>query len=327
MPRTIAMLMFADGQALDVCGPMEVFALASRQALEDGAAEALYELRFVAMQRSAVTMASGLRLQPDQACDELAGAVDTLLVSGGMGDALDRVRADAPLLAWLRTMARRVRRIGSICNGALLLAEAGILDGREATTHWKDARELQQRYPGTHVIPDAIYSRDGEVWTSAGITAGMDLALAMVAADHGMPLALKVAKRMVMVCKRSGGQTQFSEQLSALDTPDDLAELATWLRANLRRRIDVESLAERVHLSTRHFRRLFLRAMGTTPRAYLEQLRVEAAKSLLENTAKPLKRVADECGFVTDEALRRAFVRQVGIAPGQYRERFGTQAR
>ena len=208
------MLAFADAQSLDISGPLEVFALASWQYREDHPGDAaLYDVRIVARQAEPVTLASGLRLLPDLTCNELPDNVDTLLVSGGMGDALDRLRADTELVTWLRDTATRVRRIGSVCNGALLLAEAGVLDGREATTHWRDVAQLQQRYPRVQVMPDAIYTRDDRVWTSAGITSGMDLALAMVAADHGLPLALKVAKRMVMVSKRSGGQSQFSRQL------------------------------------------------------------------------------------------------------------------
>lgn len=324
MTRAIAMLIYPGGQSLDVSGPMEVFALAHRQALEDDpSGEPPYRLLFVAPERGVVRMASGLALHADLAYDELPAAVDTALVSGGMGDALERVRENAELVAWVAALAQRVRRLGAICSGALLLAEAGVLDGRQATTHWRDVGELRQRYPSVRVVPDAIYVQDGHVWTSAGITAGMDLALAMVAADLGMPLALKVAKRMVMLVKRSGGQTQFSDLLHAQHAPDEFAELMAWLHEDLHRARDVEVLAERMHMSPRHFRRRFATLFGTTPQKYLEQLRVEAAKGLLENTRKELKRIAYECGFASEEGLRRAFVRQCGVRPAQYRERFG----
>ncbi|HEV8693479.1 MAG TPA: helix-turn-helix domain-containing protein, partial [Lysobacter sp.] len=282
----------------------------------------LYQVRIVARHADALTLASGLRLLPDLTCAQLPDDVDTLLVSGGMGDALDRLRADRDLVAWLRDAAARARRVGSVCNGALLLAEAGVLDGREATTHWSDVAELQQRYPQVQVSPDAIYTRDDRIWTSAGITSGMDLALAMVAADHGLPLALKVAKRMVMVSKRSGGQSQFSRQLDELDLPDHFAQLAQWIRDNLRARLDVPLLADRVHMSPRQFNRRFQAAFGTTPQKYVEQLRVESAKAQLEHTAKGLKQVACDCGFASEEAMRRTFLRQLGVRPSEYRQHF-----
>lgn len=324
MTRTIAMLIYPGGQSLDVSGPMEVFALAGRQVLEDDPARAPpYRLLFVAPERGMVRMASGMVLHAELACAELPDPVDTALVSGGMGDALDRARADAGLVAWVAALPRHVRRVGAICSGALLLAEAGVLDGRKATTHWLDVGELRRRYPAVRVVPDAIYVQDGPVWTSAGITAGMDLALAMVAQDLGMPMALKVAKRMVMLAKRSGGQTQFSDLLRAQHAPDEFAELVSWLREDLHRARDLEALAERLHMSPRHFRRRFAAVFGTTPQKYLERLRVETAKGLLENTPKELKRIAYECGFASEEGLRRAFVRQCGVRPAQYRERFG----
>lgn len=317
------MLMYAGGQSLDVSGPMEVFALACRQTLEDNPdCEPPYRLRFIAAERGLHYMASGLALHAELAYGELPATVDTVLISGGMGDALERARADADLVAWIASLPARARRLGAICSGALLLAEAGVLDGRQATTHWLDVAELRRRYPRVRVVPDAIYVQDGGVWTSAGITAGMDLALAMVAADLGMPLALKVAKRMVMMVKRSGGQRQFSNLLDAQHAPDAFADLVLWLRDDLHRTRDVEALAERMHMSPRHFRRCFAAIFATTPQNYLEQLRVEAAKGLLENTRRGFKRIADECGFASEESMRRAFVRQCGVRPTQYRERF-----
>jgi transcriptional regulator GlxA family with amidase domain len=328
MTRAVAMLMYAGGQSLDVTGPMEVFALASRQALEDDpASEPPYRLHFIAAQRGPLVMASGLVLHAELACEQLPAAIDTVLISGGMGDALDGVRANAELVAWIASLPARVRRLGAICSGALLLAEAGVLDGRQATTHWLDVAELSRRYPRVRVVPDAIYVQDGAIWTSAGITAGMDLALAMVAQDLGMPLALKVAKRMVMMVKRSGGQTQYSNLLDAQHSPDVFADLVLWLREDLQRTRDIEVLAERMHMSPRHFRRRFAAVFATTPQNYLEQLRVEAAKALLENTRRELKRIADECGFASEEGMRRAFVRQCGVRPAQYRERFGALGR
>ena len=324
-PRIVCMLAYAGAQSLDIFGPLEVFALASRQSQEERpASEPLYRLRVLAADTAPVVLASGPRLLPDAACVDMPEDTDTLLVSGGMGDALDRVRAERALVDWLRAAARRVRRVASVCSGALLLAEAGVLDGREATTHWSDVAELRDRYPRVRVSPDAIYTRDGEVWTSAGITAGMDLALAMVAADHGPSLALKVAKRMVMASRRSGGQSQFSRQLQALELPDPFERLERWMRDNLALRLDLDQLAERVHMSPRQFTRRFAAAFGTTPQKYVEQLRVEAAKPLLEGSREDIGRIASRCGFGSAGAMRRAFARQLGVSPGDYRERFGS---
>ena len=323
-PRIVCMLVYAGAQSLDISGPLEVFALASRQAEDDRPGQTpLYRLYIVAMGDGPVTMASGMRLLPDMPCAALPEDTDTLLVCGGMGDALDVARSDAALVEWLRTSAARVRRVASVCSGALLLAEAGVLDGRPATTHWSDLQELRTRYRKVKVEPDAIYTRDGEVWTSAGITAGMDLALAMVAADHGQGLALKVAKRMVMASKRSGGQSQFSSQLQAQDLPDQLKQLATWIADNLQARLEIDLLAARLHMSPRQFMRRFHASFGITPQKYIEQQRIEAAKPLLESTGKDIKRIAADCGFTSDEAMRRAFTRQLGVSPREYRDRFG----
>lgn len=318
------MLAYAGAQSLDIIGPLEVFALASRQVQEDAPGkDPLYRLHLLSLDTQAIVLASGLRLLPDLACTNMPMDTDTLLICGGMGEALDNARANHALVKWLKAAAAQVRRVASVCSGALLLAETGVLDDRQATTHWSDVRELRERYPQVRVQADAIYTRDGEVWTSAGITAGMDLALAMVAADHGQALALKVAKRMVMASKRSGGQSQFSRQLQALDLPDQFAQLESWMRENLHLRLDVSQLAQRLHMSPRQFSRRFSATFSTTPQKYVEQLRIEAAKPLLESSRKDIRRIAGECGFGTAEAMRRAFARQLGVSPSDYRERFG----
>lgn len=317
------MLAYAGAQSLDITGPLEVFALASRQAQEDAPGTGpLYELKLLGLDLQPFGLSSGLRLVPDLAYSALPDETDTLLIAGGMGDALDGVRADRQLVAWLAGVGAWVRRIASVCSGALLLAECGLLDGREATTHWSDARELRERYPRVNVQPDAIYTRDGNVWTSAGITAGMDLALAMVEADHGRKLATKVARRMVLQARRSGGQSQLSRQLQAFDHPDQFADLAAWIRDNLHRRLNLAQLAERVHMSPRQFTRRFGAVFGTTPQKYVEQLRVETAKPLLESSGKDIQRIAGDCGFGSPEAMRRAFMRHAGIPPNEYRARF-----
>lgn len=316
------MLAYAGAQSLDITGPLEVFALASRQAQDDGSASGpLYRLRVLSSDLQPVGLASGLRLLPDLAYADMPADTDTLLVSGGMGDSLDVVRTDRRLLEWLGGAASRVRRVASVCSGALLLAEAGVLDGRDATTHWSDVRELRTRYPRVRVQPDAIYTRDGHVWTSAGITAGIDLALAMVAADHGQALALDVARRMVLQGRRSGAQSQASPQLQALHASDAFAQLGAWMRDHIHLRLDVSLLAERLHISPRQFTRRFAAAHGTTPQKYVERLRVEAALPLLESSRKTVARIAAECGFGSAESMRRAVVRRLGVSPQDYRAR------
>lgn len=321
--RLICMLVFDGAQSLDICGPLEVFALASRQAQEDGdSASALYEVRIIARTAAAVRLAAGLQLLPDATCESCPDDTHTLLVSGGMGDALARARADRGLVRWLRGRGKHVARLGSICNGALLLADSGLLDGRRATTHWSDIAELRTRYPDVEVVEDAIYTRSGHVWTSAGVTAGIDLALAMVADDHGPALAAKVARRLVLASRRSGGQVQISAQLRELDLPDRFADLADWIGRNLKSRLDVASLAERVHLGSRHFTRRFRAMFGVAPRRYVELRRVEAAKALLEHSARDLKGIALDCGFSSEQTMCRSFVRHCGLPPHAYRLQF-----
>lgn len=323
MTRLVCMLVFDDAQSLDISGPLEVFALASRQAQEDGdSTSALYEVQVIARDAGPVKLAAGLYLLPDTTCAEWPAHAHTLLVSGGMGDALDRVRADDGLVSWLRDTGRHVARLGSICNGALLLAETGLLDGLEATTHWSDVAELQSRYPQVQVLADAIYTRSGRVWTSAGVTAGMDLALAMVADDHGPALASKVARRLVLASRRSGGQGQISPQLQALELADPFAHLSQWITDHLHARLDVASLAERLHLSPRQLTRRFRATFGSTPRQYIEHRRIEAAKALLEHSPRDLKRIALNCGFSSEQAMCRSFVRHLGKSPNAYRRHF-----
>jgi len=323
--RSVCMLTYAGAQSLDISGPLEVFALASRQAEEDRPGTSpLYAVTLLAVDSRPVVMSSGMRLLPDQAYADMPKDTDTLLVCGGMGNALDVVRTDRVLVAWLGSVASQVRRVGSVCSGALLLAEAGVLDGREATTHWSDVRELQDCYPKVRVQADAIYTHDRHVWTSAGITAGIDMALAMVSEDHGPSLALKVAKRMVMANKRSGGQSQCSRQLQSLDLPDQFQRLEQWMRENLHLRLSVNELSQRLHMSPRQFNRRFVTTFSLTPQKYVEQLRVEVAKPLLESTRKDIRWVARECGFGSVDALRRAFVSQISVTPSEYRARFSS---
>ncbi len=321
--RSIAVFIYPGGQSLDITGPLEVFNVANIEHAENHPDDQpLYELSLIAAKPGPVTMASGIVMMADQGFADVARSPDTLLVSGGMGNAIDPVSADEDFLVWLQDQSTRVRRIGSVCSGALILAKAGILDQRRATTHWRDTQALGKSQK-IHVQPDAIYARDEHVWTSAGITAGMDMALAMMAEDHGMPLSLSVAKRLVMVAKRSGGQSQFSQQLINQQAADGFSELVAWLQQNPDQPHTLASLAERVHMSERHFRRRFAAAFDCPPQKYLESLRLEAAKPWLENTLRSLKQVAHDCGFSSEDAMRRAFKRRLGITPVEYRQRFG----
>ncbi|MFK7957009.1 MAG: GlxA family transcriptional regulator [Lysobacterales bacterium] len=321
--RSIAVFIYPGGQSLDITGPLEVFNVANFEHAERHPNDdPPYSLSLVAAQAGPVKMASGIVMMAERGYAQLSEPPDTLLVSGGMGDAIEPVCREEDFLAWLRNQSTRVRRMGSVCSGALILARAGILDQRRATTHWRDIEVLGQSQK-IHVQPDAIYARDEHVWTSAGITAGMDMALAMVAEDHGMALALSVAKRMVMVAKRSGGQSQFSQQLINQEGTDEFADLAAWLQQHLNQPHTMAGLAERLHMSERHFRRRFVEAFDCTPQKFLESLRLEAAKPWLENTSRSLKQIAYDCGFSSEDAMRRVFKRRLGINPAEYRERFG----
>ncbi|GAB4181868.1 MAG: GlxA family transcriptional regulator [Wenzhouxiangellaceae bacterium] len=317
------MLTYDQAQALDTVGPLEVFALASQQLIDDGLRQTpAYEIRVVGPQKGSIAFSSGIRLLVDNAITEAPPACDTLIVSGGMGHCMEAVRQQPQLVAWLQNYQHQCRRLASICNGALLLAECGILNHRRATTHWLDVAELKTRYARVMVNEDAIYVQDGKVWTSAGISAGMDLALALVSADYDHDLALKVAKRMVLFGKRAGGQRQFSNFLAQQRHSERFAGLLSWLHEHFTSALSLEQMAQRCHMSTRHFTRCFQQEIGATPMRYLEGLRLEAAKNLLEQSGSSLQKVARHAGFNSEEALRRAFVKRFNVTPLAYRQHF-----
>jgi transcriptional regulator GlxA family with amidase domain len=312
------MVAFPDAQTLDVTGPLEVFAMATQARARAGPG---YRIELAAARRGAVEMSSGVRLVADLAFGEVRGPLDTLIVAGGEG-----VRAairDRRLLAFLTRTAARARRVASVCTGSFLLAEAGLLAGRRATTHWASSALMSRRYPDVQVEPDRIYVRDGSVYTSAGVTAGMDLALALVEEDFGRELALAVARRLVVFLKRPGGQSQFSAQLAAqlADRPA-LRELQHYILEHPEAGHSVESLARRVAMSPRHFARVFARELGVTPARYVERVRVEAARRRLEEGEAGIEQVAEGCGFGSPETMRRAFLRSVRVSPSDYRQRF-----
>jgi transcriptional regulator GlxA family with amidase domain len=309
-------LVFPGVQALDLVGPMEVFHGASQ--LTGGA----YSVEIVASGAQPVASSSGLLIQPTVDFERCGGPVDTLLVAGGLPGAR-AAEDDEELTSWLRSAAGRSRRVGSVCTGALLLARAGVLDGRRATTHWVACSDLARRYPQVTVEHDPIFVRDGNVWTSAGVTAGIDLALALVEEDLGRAVALEIARWLVLFLQRPGGQSQFSAQLAAQRAERrPLRELQAWITDNVAGDLRVEVLAQRACMSPRHFARAFRSEVGVTPAAYVELARVEIARQALHDSDAPVDAVAERCGFGTPETMRRAFHRRLGVGPADYRARF-----
>jgi transcriptional regulator GlxA family with amidase domain len=316
--RRIVLVAYDGAESLDISGPAEAFAAASQLT---GADKPLYEIELVSHEADPVRTSSGLRVVPDAAIDQSKGPIDTLMVAGGIGcfTAVD----DTPLIEWIAAAASRSRRVSSVCSGAFLLGAAGLLDGKRATTHWSSCELLEERYPDTEVQADSIYVRDGETWTSAGVTAGIDLALAMIEEDHGRELAREVARWLVVFVQRPGGQSQFSSHLAATQADQEpLRKLQGWIADHLDEDLRVEALAERVHMSTRNFARAFRREVGLTPASYVEAVRIERAKQRLEEAAEPVESVARACGFGSAETMRRAFARRVGVPPTDYRARF-----
>jgi len=322
-PHHVVMLAYPDVQILDVTGPLEVFSRAARWIQDNGLRRDLaYRVEIVAPRAGALATSSGMRLLAERAYRDVTSA-DTLLVAGGRGHAA--AGAQAPLLAWLRRMASRVTRLGSVCNGALILAASGLLEGRRATTHWAYLEELKKSV-GHGVCQDAIYTRDGNVYTSAGVTAGMDMALAMLEEDHGGAVALAVARELVLFLKRPGGQSQFSDYLAAQFSEEaGLRELQLWMLAHLDQDLSVPRLAEKIAMSERSFARHFVDGVGVAPGHYVRQIRITAARRKLEQTDLPLLQIARRCGFGTPESLRRSFIAALGVTPGAYRERFRAQ--
>ncbi|MEU8774214.1 DJ-1/PfpI family protein [Streptomyces sp. NPDC048606] len=321
--RRVVIAVFPDVDLLDVTGPAEVFALANRET--DGRAG--YRVELAGPTSGVVTTSAGVRLLTDLSFAEVDGVLDTLLVPGAVDPHPDGpvARIDREVVEWLRTAAPLARRVASVCVGAHLLAAAGLLDGRTATTHWSTAAQLAADHPEVTVDPDPIFVRSGNVWTGAGISACMDLALALVAEDLGEETALAVARQLVMYLKRQGGQSQFSVPLSRPPAARrDIDELRMFIADHLDGDLSAGALAARMCLSERHFARVFRRETGTTPAAYVETARVEAARRLLESTDQPLDEVAGACGLGSVETLHRALRKRIGTAPAAYRRRFRT---
>lgn len=306
-------------QLLDLAGPVDVLRAATLLGAKPG-----YSVTIATVHRGPVRADAGIAVLPDTTLAALRSArrpIDTLLVVGGLG--VEAAIAEGQLVAELEALAPRAGRVASVCTGALALAAAGLLDGHRATTHWASCARLADRYPDVEVVPDRIHLHDGDRWTSAGVTAGIDLALALVERDHTAELAHQIAGWLVVFVRRPGGQAQFSAQLrtQAASTPV-LADLQAWLPDHLDHDLSVESLARHAAMSPRSFARAFRRETGTTPAAFVESLRVEAARRLLETTDLNVAAVAAAVGLRSPETLHRAFRRQVATTPGSYRKHF-----
>ena len=321
--RHVVILGFDDVQSLDITGPLEVFA--SADLLAGGLRHSTYTTELVAWRAGELRTSSGLTLTARRSANAVR-SLDTLIIPGGIGH---RVAAGDPeVLAQVRQLAARSRRVASVCTGAFVLAAAGLLEGRRATTHWASTARLAAEYPATTVEPDRIFVRDGDVWTSAGVTAGIDLALELVALDHGRALAAEVARWLVMFVHRPGGQAQFSSALTVTSSESDaVRELHAWMLEHPDADLSVGALAERCHLSPRTMHRLIRRELGLTPGELVEQVRVVAARRLLETTDLAVATVALRAGFQTVSTLYRAFERTLGVAPAGYRRHFQQRER
>jgi transcriptional regulator GlxA family with amidase domain len=318
--RRIVIVCYPGVELLDLSGPASVFGSASALL---GAARG-YRVELSGLARGPLVSSCGVSVIASHALANVRAPIDTLLVAGGLLPALEGA---LPLVPAIARAARRARRIASVCSGAMLLAEAGLLNGRRVTTHWAACAELARRYPACKVESDPIYVQDGNVWTSAGVTAGIDLALALVERDHGARLALEVARWGVMYLRRPGGQSQFSAPLAAQSAEcGQIAELVTFVEANLERDLSVTVLARRAHMSVRNFARVFRRDTGKTPAAYVERARLDAARRRLELSQASVKEIAAQSGFGSVEALHRSFRRQLSVTPLQYRKRFSRAA-
>ena len=316
--RTVLIAAFDGVQSLDITGPLEVFTGAGRYQAGHGTGGPAYQVRVASLDRAPVRTSSGLTLVPG-ADLRTAREVHTLVVPGGEGTR----NPDPELISWLRRHAAGVARTAAVCTGAFLLAEAGLLTGRRVTTHWSASDALARRFPEVQVDPEPIYIRDGNIVTSAGVTAGIDLALALVEEDLGRAAALAVARYLVVFLRRPGNQAQFSAQLQAqVAQRRPLREVQQWIIERPAANLSVDSLATRAGLSPRQFARTFATETGMTPGKYVAVVRLEAARRLLEDTGDGIEQVARRCGYGTAEAMRRAFVRALGVSPAGYRHRF-----
>ena len=314
------MLVFPSVQLLDATGPIQVFATANDFAVKAGKAPP-YEVRVVTQDAGIVTASAGVSLAAVP-LSPIGSGVDTLMIAGGPG--VEAASANASLVGWVRRRAGDARRVASVCTGAFLLAASGALDGKRAATHWSVCAEFAKRFPAVRVESDPIFVRDGSVWTSAGVTSGIDLALALVEEDLGRAAALAVARYLVVFLKRPGGQAQFSATLSLQAAEDKFGVLHDWISHHLAEDISLPALARQAGMSERSFSRHYADATGMTPGRAVEQLRVEAARRLLLKSRLPVKRISQRCGFGSEETMRRSFARLLDVTPQDYRARFSS---
>jgi transcriptional regulator GlxA family with amidase domain len=319
--RTVVIVVYDNALLLDVASSMQVFS--TYNMLLATPEQPAYSVRVVSARGGLVSTSAGLPLHTEPLPDLSSGraAIDTLIVCGGAGR--QHAVRDDQLLGWVRAAAPSARRVCSVCSGAFVLAAAGLLARRRATTHWKYCAELREKYPQVTVDEDSIFVRDGKYWTSAGVTAGIDLMLALVKEDHGHARTMEVARHMVVFMKRPGGQSQFSQLLAGQSVGrESFSDLIEWITEHLDEELDVERLAERAHMSPRHFTRVFRQQMHCPPAKFVERVRIETARRLLEETPLQVTAVAQRCGFGDEERMRRAFLRQLKVSPSAYRERF-----
>jgi transcriptional regulator GlxA family with amidase domain len=320
-PRKIVILAFPAMQSLDLTGPLEVFASAQTLLEAHPRADRGYHPLILTRDGSPIRCSSGLQIVPHGSFADTPPALDTLVIPGGHG--AHDASIDPTTVAWISRTSPRARRTTSVCTGAFLLAAAGLLDGRRVTTHWAAAEELARRHPAVRVDPHPIFLRDGHIWTSAGVTAGIDLSLALVEQDLDRDIALTLARHLVMFLRRPGNQSQFSATLASQEPlSDPLREVRRHIVEHPADDLSIEALAARAHMSPRHFARCFRAQTGVTPARYVERVRLDAARRALEDTALPIAHVANACGFGTAETLRRSFLRALGVAPSEYRRRF-----
>jgi len=322
-PRHIVFPIYEGVSLLDLAGPLEAFRVADAFSAPSER-RAKYECAVVSARGGRVMTADGVELNTKAARAAAKAPIDTLVVPGGF--LVEDVTRDRALVQWIRKSAPGCRRVCSVCVGSFLLAEAGILDSRRAATHWMHASLLASRYPAVQVEPDAIFVRDGRVWTSAGVTSGIDLALALIEEDAGRKVAIDVARVLVVYLKRAGGQSQYSALLAAQAQTDSdgFSELEQWIAEHLKGDLRVEALAERMHMSPRNFARLYGKTRGRTPAKSVEAIRIDTARRRLEETAERISAIAEHCGFTDEEQMRCAFIRALGVPPRDYRKRFGS---
>ncbi len=320
--RLIGIVVYPEVEVIDVVGPMEVFAFANIALQQEGlTSKSVYQIEVLAKENKPITTLSGLKIVPTNAYGMFSDRLDTLIVPGGGAHAAAK---DGVLVEWIQNHSQTVRRLASVCTGAFVLAKGGLLDGRRATTHWAWTGQFKDEYPSVRLEPDRIFVCDEAIWSSGGITSGIDLALAMVEEDWGHKLALHIARYLVVFLKRPGGQSQFSSYLATeAANRRDFRELQAWIMENPAADLRVEILAKRVNMSPRNFARNFLLETGVTPAKYIEMVRTDLARHYLETTELQISEIAQKAGFKDAETMRRTFIRHIGVNPVDYRARFG----